>query len=154
MLAINRPIRRSFNFLGFTLIELMITVAIVAILASVATPSYFSYIRKTNRTAIKGDLEALSSELEKRFVVEFSYLKANGGIDNGPPIATLFPQQGPISGDNALYNFVFTNLTDASYLVEAIPIADRSQAPDGKLTIDQTGRRCWHQNNSNTCTLW
>lgn len=39
----------SFRRQGFTLIELMIVVAVVALLAAVALPSYQSYIRKSRR---------------------------------------------------------------------------------------------------------
>ena len=138
---------------GFSLIELMIAIVIVAILAAIAMPSYSNYIIKTNRTAIKGDLEALSTELEKRFVGEFSYLKANGG-KNGAPIPELFPAVGPIADGRALYQFQFTTLTDATYVAEAMPIVGTQQAKDGRLTINQLGERCWYEKNSNACTHW
>ena len=139
------------NYKGFTLIELMISVAIVAILASIAIPSYQQYIIKTNRTQVMGDVEALARELEKGFAADFSYSAVNGGGD-GAPIAALFPATGPVAGDRALYDFQLT-LTDTTYLVEALPIAGGQQAGDGKLTISHSGRRCWHRKGG-ACELW
>ena len=52
---------------GFTLIELMIVVAVVAILAAVAMPSYHRYIEKSQARAASADLAALSLVMENRF---------------------------------------------------------------------------------------
>ncbi|MBD9402626.1 prepilin-type N-terminal cleavage/methylation domain-containing protein [Comamonas sp. CMM02] len=52
---------------GFTLIELMIVVAIVAILAAVAMPSYNRYMEKSQARAASADLVALSLVMENRF---------------------------------------------------------------------------------------
>ena len=53
--------------LGFTLIELMITVVIVAILAAIALPSYQNYIKRTNIKAAQTDLVALSLVFENYY---------------------------------------------------------------------------------------
>ncbi len=58
---------------GFTLIELMITVAVVAILAAIALPSYQAYVRKANRAQAKADLVELAQMLERRHTVENTY---------------------------------------------------------------------------------
>jgi type IV pilus assembly protein PilE len=145
--------RLTSQMAGFNLIELMITVVIVAILASVALPSYSAYVVKTHRTAIQGDLQSLAQALEKRFVVEFSYLKANGG-KAGAPVPSLFPDQGPVGTGRSVYRFDITQLSDGGYQLEAIPFAGSPQARDGKLTLDHTGKRCWYSNNSNLCTAW
>lgn len=52
---------------GFTLIELMIVVAIVAILAAIALPSYERYVKKSRARGASADLVALSLTLENRF---------------------------------------------------------------------------------------
>lgn len=59
--------------LGFTLIELMITVVIVAILAAIALPSYQNYIKRANIRAAQTDLVALSLVFENYYQRNLSY---------------------------------------------------------------------------------
>ena len=58
---------------GFSLIELMITVAIVAILASIAFPSYQSYTIRSSRSAVQSELLQLAGLQEKIFLNSNSY---------------------------------------------------------------------------------
>jgi type IV pilus assembly protein PilE len=58
---------------GFTLIELMIVVAIVGILAAIAYPSYTEYVRRTHRTEIAGLLMEQSQILERAFTKNGNY---------------------------------------------------------------------------------
>ena len=58
---------------GFTLIELMIVVAIVAILAAIALPSYERYVKKSRARGASADLVALSLALENRFQKSLAY---------------------------------------------------------------------------------
>ena len=53
---------------GFTLIELMITVAIVAILAAIALPSYYQYILRSNRSAAESLMQEMASAQERYMV--------------------------------------------------------------------------------------
>ena len=54
---------------GFTLIELMIVVAVVAILATIAMPSYQEHVRKSRRAQAKADLVELAQQLERHHTV-------------------------------------------------------------------------------------
>ena len=63
---------------GFTLIELMIVVGIVAILASVSFNFYADYVRKANRTEARSELSNLAGQLEKCRSLYGSYLNAAG----------------------------------------------------------------------------
>ncbi len=58
---------------GFTLIELMIVVVIIAILASIAIPSYHSYMQKTRRADAKQSLTAAAAAMEKWFFTNNGY---------------------------------------------------------------------------------
>ena len=58
---------------GFTLIELMIVVAIVAVLAAIAFPSYQNFINKSRERSAGADLMALSTDLENTFQRTLTY---------------------------------------------------------------------------------
>ena len=60
--------------LGFTLIELMITVAIIAILAAIALPSYKNYIVKSHRTEAQAAMLSLAQYLESKYKRAFKIL--------------------------------------------------------------------------------
>lgn len=62
---------------GFTLIELMVTVAIVAILAAIAYPSYQSHVVKTRRKAAEACLLELAQFMERYYTTNMSYASAS-----------------------------------------------------------------------------
>jgi type IV pilus assembly protein PilE len=61
---------------GFTLVELMITIAIVAILSAVAVPSYTAYIQRSRVPTALDNLSALATRMEQRYQDTGNY--ANG----------------------------------------------------------------------------
>ena len=73
---------------GFTLIELMITVAIVAILAAIALPSYRNYVIRGQLVSATNGLSAVQANMERYFQDNRTYLAANGFT---PPCATAVP---------------------------------------------------------------
>jgi prepilin-type N-terminal cleavage/methylation domain-containing protein len=85
-----RPLtsRRSRRSAGFTLIELMITVAIVAILATIAYPSYRNYVIRGQVVNATDGLSAVSANMERYFQDNRTYLPVNGFT---PPCSTAAP---------------------------------------------------------------
>ncbi|WP_279250932.1 type IV pilin protein [Candidatus Marimicrobium litorale] len=125
---------------GFTLIELMIVVAIVAILISVALPAYQDSVRKSNRSAAQSDLLAFSQAMEKEYGVKFTYANAVAGV--------TFPAVSPIDSDDPKYTLSITALTPDAYTLRASPTA--SQADDGYLELNNLGQKFWDRNNNDS----
>lgn len=139
---------------GFSLIELMITVAIVAIVAAIAIPSYSQYVRESRRSACAGELLELASALERKKASTFVYhddstdpLSAcDGGAGNDPPCApaaTLGANQCPADGSGSKTYDLQIQAADAeTFVVEAVPVSGAPMNGDptcGTLTVDQNG---------------
>ncbi len=114
------------NTKGFTLIELMITVAIVGILAGIAYPSYQDSVRKSRRADAQGALLGFANAMERYFTVNNSYLGA------------------PVDGGTPYYNLTISAAASNAYTLQATPI--NSQAGDGFMQISGTGVRGWDRN--------
>ena len=70
---------------GFTLIELMIVVAVVALLAVVALPAYQDSVRKARRTEAKAALSEAAQMMERYLTEKGTYATARLGVDLDPP---------------------------------------------------------------------
>lgn len=79
----SRPLRRARQALarGFTLIEILIVVAIVAILASVALPSYTAYLQRSRVPAGLDALQSYFTRMEQRFQDSGTYARTVAGAD-------------------------------------------------------------------------
>ncbi|SHG20370.1 type IV pilus assembly protein PilE [Microbulbifer donghaiensis] len=129
---------------GFTLIELMIVVAIVAILAAVAWPSYQNHIRATNRADAQGALLGLAQAMERHFTQNGTYEEAAAAdADTGAP--QIFPTESPLDGSNKTYNLVITAADGSSYTLQAQPKG--SQTGDGILQLSSSGEKAWDRGN-------
>ncbi|PHQ23911.1 pilus assembly protein PilE [Marinobacter guineae] len=127
---------------GFTLIELMITVAIIAIIAAIAFPLYQNQIEQTRRTTAQSDLLELTQWMERRYSNGFDYRDAG----NNPVLPF---NQSPQNG-TAFYNISFVgNATRDTFTLQAVPTGGQANDDCGTLTLDEQGNRgaaqagCW-----------
>ncbi|WP_460734415.1 type IV pilin protein [Lysobacter tyrosinilyticus] len=123
---------------GFTLIELVVVMAIVAILAAIAVPSYQYAMVKARRGAAKGCLTEQAQRMERYYTVNMTYANAAA------------PSCG---ADVKFYSIAFSGTPDASgYVLQIEPQAPQSTADKvcGTMSIDQTGKKtglttdCWN----------
>lgn len=134
-----RP-RRLASHVGFSLIELMIVVAIIGILAAIAYPGYQAYIRDARRADAKAALMDLALAMERYYSENHSY--AGAGEAHVP---TIYGTQVPVGGGEPYYKLRIHRADANSYVLRAIPI--NAQAGDGFLQFDSMGRRGWDHDN-------
>lgn len=125
---------------GFTLIELMIVVVIVAIIAAVALPSFRAYGIRTNRVAATNDLQELTMFLERAYSAQGRYDDVNnaGALANALPFST-----SPRDGGTTQYNLSLQALAANTFVLRAAPANAQTEDTDcGELRIDEAGTQC------------
>ncbi len=128
---------------GFTLVELMIVIAIIGILTALAFPSYQGHLKTSRRADAKSALMGLANAMERHFTENNSYV---GAATNGVPV--IFSATSPIDGDTVFYNLT-VSLTQTTYTLRATPVSGGSQSGNGFLELkhtDSKGR--WDRDNS------
>lgn len=122
---------------GFTLIELMITVAIVGILAAIAYPSYQDSVQKSRRADAISVLTQAAQHMERCFTENNTYV-----LTNCKTLAQANLNKSPQEGSDQFYTIDFSVAPSAiSYTLRAQPVATGPQANDacGTLTLSSTG---------------
>lgn len=130
------------NTLGMTLIELMITIAIVGILAAVAYPSYTTYVAESNRTEAKRELAKVANKMEQYFVDHRTY--TDDMTDLGEAADPYITESGYYSIDTSVQTINTFTLTATAKNSQATADPDCTT-----LSIDHTGQKtaesttCW-----------
>ena len=140
------PCRRRDRVGGFTLIEMMIVVAVIAILTAVVLPSYQGSIRKARRTDARGALSMAAQCMERWNTQQNTYV---GATFTTATIAGTLPCRS--TSENGYYGLVASNLTATTFTVTATPVGDQAVDSCGTYTLDQAGTRgsagpvtqCW-----------
>ena len=126
---------------GFSLIELVIAMAIIGILTTIAWPSYQSYITRSSRQAAQAELLQLANLQEKIYLNANGYAVSITGAYNGRDDGGLGKTTGRT--DDGKYNLAITpNATPTqAFVITATPVVGSTQALDGWITILADGTR-------------
>lgn len=140
---------------GFTLIELMITVIVVAILASIAIPAYRNYVVRSHRVDAKNALLALATAQEKFFLQCNRYAAALGAANSCVGTGTV---AFGTTSERGWYDLTVT-ATDVDFTVTATARASGSQFSDQPCRSFQVTGLGTHtarnaSNGDNTATCW
>ncbi len=122
---------------GFTLIELMIVVAIVAILAAVAFPAYQDSVAKSRRAEAAGALIEAAQRLEVYFTQNGRYCALT---DCTTGLAPVFPAAVPSSG-TAYYTIQGEEgkVSATAFVIEAVPTGSMANDGCGALRLSSAG---------------
>ena len=122
---------------GFTLLEVIITAAILSVLAAIAFPMYQNYVTRGHRAAATACLTEGAHFMERTHTLSMRYDEdANGD-------ATQFPSLECTSKLEPHYEFSLASVGTKSYEIQAAPLGVQASrdADCGTLSLDQTGRR-------------
>ena len=130
--------QRSSLHRGFTLIELMVTVAIVAILAAIALPSYTQYVRRSHRADAQTALLNVASLQQQQLLDLRSYASTLAQLNFSVPSSVSPYYTLTLVADNA---------TVPTFTATATPSAGQAADTCSTLTVNSVGSKspatCW-----------
>jgi type IV pilus assembly protein PilE len=132
---------RSASPRGFTLIELMIVLAILGLLGAIALPSYTSHTAKAYRTDARAQLLQVAQFMQRFYAANDNFKadrKGNAVLGQIPEMLLHSPSQGP-----ALYDLTIpeATLSEQNFIIQMTPVASGKMATDecGTFTLTSTG---------------
>jgi type IV pilus assembly protein PilE len=147
-----RRARVSRSQRGFTLVELMIVIVIVAILAAVAVPSYQNYVLRSNRAVAKSKLLEIAARQESYFadnkkytnkLTDLGYLADSVGVDRDYNLTA-------VGATGSVFTIAVVTPTNTTYTLTATPVnAQLDDTTCTQLQVNSEGDRsasdpsCW-----------
>ncbi|MAY42815.1 MULTISPECIES: type IV pilin protein [unclassified Neptuniibacter] len=124
--------------LGFSLLELMIVVAIVGILASIAYPSYQEQVADGRRVDAQANILSLAQHMEREYT------------ENGTYVGAALPyNEAPKDGADKFYDLALPVQTATTYILRARPKNGMAGDRCGDMTVNHLGQKsasendCW-----------
>jgi type IV pilus assembly protein PilE len=134
---------------GFTLIELMMTVAIIGILAGIALPAYKDSMRKARRPDAKTSLLDLASREERFYSTNNRYSDTPSDLGYSGAWPATIPNA-------AHYNYALsvTSADSTTFVLQAVPQGDQTNDACGTYILTQTGVQSNTSNTASSASCW
>ena len=120
--------------LGFSLLELMLAISIVAILSSIAYPSYREHVARARRSEAQSAVMAIAQFMEKNYTATGSYILSTSGGVTTLPFYSI-----PKDSSNPYYIISLSNVTSSAFTVVATRAGTMNGDYCGDFTLDYTG---------------
>lgn len=136
---------------GFTLIEMMIVVAMVALLAAVALPSYNQYVLRSHRADAKIVLLSLAQRLEQNYTLAGRYDRLQDGTTpvDAAMITGWSMHQSPAAGAPR-YTIALQSISETGYVITATPVGAQTKDACGVLSVNERNLKAANGLNPNT----
>jgi type IV pilus assembly protein PilE len=143
---------------GFTLVELVIVVAIIGLLAAIAYPNYQNSVRKAKRSEVQAEMSEIASKLQRYKLANFHYKKTSTAAIT---LADIGVTGSTPTSQNAAYQYslAFNSATaPTTWTLTATPTNGQLKGT-GALMLTDAGRQCWYKDKdtftaTDVCTPW